>query len=240
MKEIVVLLAFLNFGSGIMAQSQEVAPGDSLPWEFRKQAFIYSSARTFNDPVVARMALYNLISENPKNVALYDSLAYLYAQYNQASSAVLVSEYVLKLRPDDLYATEIAADSYDKLGIKDRAISYYESLYLTNNDINVLYKISFLQMEFGLYEAAATSSDIIIQNESSMQNFIFFPSDDRQGQKISLHVASLRVQAMIEEFKGNDEAAKQKYLEILQLQPGFQIVQKQLYELNKASKKVEE
>ena len=83
MKKLLFTLIVCAMGFSSFGQSQEKVPGDSIPWELRKQSFIYNSARLFNDPLVARMALYNLISENPGNVALYDSLALLYFQYNQ-------------------------------------------------------------------------------------------------------------------------------------------------------------
>ena len=91
MKKIFLLLAVLSVGYA-NGQSQEIAKGDSIPWELRKQSFIYNSAKLFNDPLVARMALYNLLAENPANPALYDSLALSYLQYNQSASAALVAQ----------------------------------------------------------------------------------------------------------------------------------------------------
>ena len=105
MKKIFFVLMIISAGF-LNAQSSEIAPGDSIPWELRKQSFIYNSAKIFNDPVVARTALYSLLAENPGNVALYDSLALIYFQYNQNASAALVAQQALQINPDDQFALE--------------------------------------------------------------------------------------------------------------------------------------
>ncbi|MEM7298849.1 MAG: hypothetical protein AAF391_11355, partial [Bacteroidota bacterium] len=110
MKKILfTLIVLCGFGYFSFAQSQETAQGDTIPWELRKQAFIYNSAEMFNDPLVARIAIYNLLAENPGNLPLYDTLALSYLQYQQYASAALVAQRVLEINPDDLFAVEIAA-----------------------------------------------------------------------------------------------------------------------------------
>ncbi len=221
------------FGHMLAAQSTEMAEGDSIPWEIRKQSFIYNSANLFNDVQVAKMALYNLISENPGNPALYDSLALIYLQYNQNASAALVAQQSLRINNDNLFATEVAASAFDNLGVKDRAIPYYETLYLAKNDLNVLYKIAFLQLELKRYGEAVTSVDIIMQSEDAKSQIIVFPTEDNAGQEIPLNVAAHRIKAMVEESKGNDDEAKRLFLATLEMYPGFQVVQGQLQLLSK-------
>ena len=233
MKRIVFTLVLLTTMMTAFGQSMEKAPGDSIPWELRKQSFIFNSAKMFNDPVVARMALYNLLAENPTNSALYDSLAILYLQYNQNASATLVAQQAIQINPQDQFAMEVAAVGLDNLGAKDRALSNYEKLYLINGDVNTLYKIAFLQYELDRYTESSTSLDIIIGDPRSDASTIGFPTTDGAGQEIKLKVAAHRVKAMILEDKGETEAAKAKYLEVLGMQPGFQIVQQQLRELTK-------
>jgi tetratricopeptide (TPR) repeat protein len=233
MKKSVYTLFLVCLGLAVGAQSTEIAEGDSIPWEIRKQSFIYNSATMFNDANVAKMALYNLIAENPGNPALFDSLALIYLRYNQPASAVLVAQQSLKINPNNLFATEIAANGFDNLGVKDRAIPYYETLYLSENDLNVLYKIAFLQLETERFGEAITSIDIIMNNEESETKMIVFPTEDNQGQEVPLKVAAHRIKAMVEEAKGNEEEAKKLYLATLQMYPGFQIVQSQLQLLSK-------
>ncbi|MEQ9404099.1 MAG: hypothetical protein RIM99_10960 [Cyclobacteriaceae bacterium] len=234
MKRIVLVVVLLiAIGQIAGAQSREMAAGDSVVWELRKQSFIYNSARMFNDPQVAKMAIYNLLAENPGNAALYDSLALIYLQYGQYASSALVSQQSIRINPNNLFATEVAATSFDNLGVKDKAIPYYETLYLSNNDLSILYKISFLQMELARYGEAVTSSDIIMNNEESKELMIRFPTEDGNGQEVPLNVAAHRVKAMVEESKGNKAEAQKLYLKTLEMYPGFQIVQSQLQALNK-------
>ena len=236
MRKSVFSIILLTLGFLTLGQSTEKLEGDSIPWEFRKQSFIYSSARLFNDPQVAKMALYNLISENPSNTSLYDSLAYLYLEYGQYASAALVAKQSLQLNPDNLFASEIAGNAFENLGVKDKAIPYYESVYLAKNDLTVLYKVAFLQMEAGRNQEARTSVDIIIRNEDSGSINMIFPKEGGDVQEIPLNAAATRVVAMIEESEGNDEEAKKLYLKTLEMSPGFQIVQRQLLELTKKDK----
>ncbi len=220
----------LNLG---FSQSQEIAEGDSIPWEIRKQSFIYTTAKSFNDLDMVKSALYNLIAENPYNASLYDSLAMIYYQKAQYVSAAIVAEQATKLNPQNMFTAEIAAVSFEAVGVKEKALGYYEKLYLNNSSINTLYKMAFLQMEVGRYAESNTSLDIIIGTPEAKENMIVFPTVNQKGQNVSLEVASYRIKAMIEEEKGNTEEAKAKYLEVLKMEPNFQVVQQQLRELTK-------
>ncbi|MFK7952487.1 MAG: tetratricopeptide repeat protein [Ekhidna sp.] len=233
MKKIAILILGLAFSMLLRGQSQEMVEGDSVPWELRKQSFVYNSAKLFSDPVVARSALYQLIAENPANAALYDSLAILYLKYDNYVSATLVAQQSLMITPENEFAIEIAAAGYDNLGVKDKATVFYERLYLSNNDINTLYKISFLQFELGRYGESNTNLDIVISNPKSETEMIGFPTVDRRGQDVPLKVAAQRVKAMIIEQTESKENALKAYLDVLKMYPDFQIVQQQMTELRK-------
>ena len=234
MKRLFVGLLFAMLSIPLLAQSQEKLAGDSIPWELRKQTFIYTTAKLFNDPSVMKMSLYNLISENPSNPALYDSLALIYLDIKQFASAALVAQQSLQLNSNNLFASEIAANAFDNLGIKDRAIPHYESLYLANNDVNVLYRIAFLQMELGRHGEANTSVDIIMQNVDSDNYNIVFPKQDGDTQEVPLKVAAHRIKAMVAQSKGETEEATKLYLKTLEMHPGFEIVQQQLQAVRKS------
>lgn len=232
-KLFLVVTVLLAFSQSTFSQSTEMAEGDSIPWELRKQSFIYNSSRMFNDTQVSKMALYNLISENPSNFALYDSLSLIYLQFNQFASAALVAQRSLQLNPQNLFATEVAATSFDNLGVRDKAIPYYETLYLSNNDLNILYKISFLQLELERFGESITSVDIILNHADAEKSNIVFPTQDNAGQEVTLKVAAHRVKAMVAESQGKEDEAKQLYLKTLEMHPGFEVVQSQLQALNK-------
>lgn len=230
--QVIIFLAFLSINA--LGQSTETAKGDSIPWEFRKQAFIYNTAKQFNDPLVEKMALYNLLSENPSNAALYDSLSLIYLNFNQFASAALVAKQALKINKDNMLATEVAASSLERLGVKDQALTYYEKLSLSSPDnIGLLYKIAYLQYELKRFEQAKTSLKILEEKKGIENEKLTFPTTDRKGQFVPLKAAIMRVKAMIAEGEGKKEEANKLYMETLKLSPGFQVVQQQLKELNK-------
>ncbi len=217
----------------LQAQEEKTVPLDSLPFDIQKQAFIYTTSLRYNDPIIARMALYNLLAYNPGNTAVLDSLALSYIDARQYPSAVLASQDALRIDPKDMLATEIAAVSFESLGLKDRAISYYETMYLSNNDINVLYKIGFIQFDLKRYNEALSSADIIIGDASAAKENIIFQKNERENQEVSMVAAAYRLKAMIYEAQGSVDQAKEQYNKALELAPDFALAKMQLEELNK-------
>ncbi len=230
----VIFIAFLLIIAGMKASAQDerTVPQDSLPFDIRKQAFIYTAALKYNDPIIARMALYNLLAYNPANTAVLDSLALTYIELRQYPSAVLAAQDALKVNPNDRLATEIAAVGFESLGLKDRSISYYETLYLGNNDINVLYKIAFLQLDLQRYNEAITSTDILINDPAATTENVVFQKNERQNQQVSMLAAAYRLKAMIYEAQGNTDQAKEQYNKALEIAPDFAVAKVQLEELS--------
>ena len=226
-------IVFVGFVASAQNGTQK-AKQDSIPWELRKNAFIYGIAKNYNDPSVARMALYNLIAENPGNPALYDTLALWYYEYNQLASAALVASDAMRIDPNDLFAAEVAALSFEGLGVKNRAVENYEKMYLANNDLGTLYKIAFLQMDIKRYGEAINNVQVIIDSPKSEEQKLIFPKDDKNNtQQVPLKVAAIRLKGMIEEDRGNTSLAKDLYQKALDMQPDFVVLKQQLADLNK-------
>lgn len=226
-------IVFVGFVASAQNGTQK-AKQDSIPWELRKNAFIYGIAKNYNDPSVARMALYNLIAENPGNPALYDTLALWYYEYNQLASAALVASDAMRIDPNDLFAAEVAALSFEGLGVKNRAVENYEKMYLANNDLGTLYKIAFLQMDIKRYGEAINNVQVIIDSPKSEEQKLIFPKDDKNNtQQVPLRVAAIRLKGMIEEDRGNTSLAKDLYQKALDMQPDFVVLKQQMADLNK-------
>ena len=85
----------------VQAQEEEAVVPDSIPVELAKKIFVYNASKQFSDPIIQRMALYDLLAENPNNYSLRDSLALLYLQQQQFASAALVAQEVAQVVPDD-------------------------------------------------------------------------------------------------------------------------------------------
>ena len=231
---LIVLLGALGL-TGFAQQQQQQARtrADSLPFDLQKSAFIYTTANRYNDPIIARMALYNILAYNPGNTAILDSLALSYIDYQQWPSAVLASQDALSINPNDMLATEIAAVAYENLGLSDKALTHYESLYLGNSDVNTLYKIAFLQLNLKRYTEALTSADILLNDSQTAEQQLIFQKDQQQNQQISMVAAVHRLKGMIEADRGNVDEAKAHFSKALEIAPDFAIVRLQLDELNK-------
>jgi len=57
------------------------------------------------------------------------------------------------------------AVGYENLGVPDRALQYYESLYLLQSNPTVLYKMAFLQLALKRYRKVALA-DILIADKN--------------------------------------------------------------------------
>jgi tetratricopeptide (TPR) repeat protein len=224
---IVVLSAFVS-----TAQEKKTQVTDSIPPELAKKIFIYNASKQYNDPVVTRMAIYSLLAENPNNVQLWDSLALVYFEQQQYASAALVAQEVATAVPTDMFATEIAAICFERLGVKNKALGFYEKLYLDNTeDINTLYKMAFLQNDLKLSEEAINSTDQLLNHPKAKEIKLVFPTEDGKGQEVSMDLAALRLKGMIEASRDNKVKAKEYYNQVLKANPNFEVVKKQLDDL---------
>lgn len=225
-----ILVAALLTGFVSVAQQNQM-PADSIPFEVRKNAFIYTIAKKYNDPAVARMALYNILASTPGSPELMDTLSFFYYSYQQYASAALVAQDALKMNPNDLFAAEIAAISFENLGVKERAITYYEKIYLAENDMSVLYKICFLQYDLKRYGEALNNADILAEAKETDDMKLLFPTAAKKNQEISMRVAAIRLKGMIELDRGNTSEAKAYFQKALDMAPQFELLKQQIDEI---------
>lgn len=221
---------------GLFPFAQEQAQNriDSVPPELAKKIFIYNASKLYNDPEITKLAIYGLLAENPANYALRDSLALLYLQEQNFASAALVAQEVAELVPGDVFAAQIAATALERLGVKDRALGFYEKLSLNDSEnLNYIYKVAFLQYELERYEEAIVSAARMRDIEAASSLMLVFPTPDQQGQQVSMRLAAIRLMGMIEEGKGNKDKAREHYNAILTEMPNFEVIKQQLTELDK-------
>src|SRR5690606_35876219 len=150
--------------SAIIFQSHAQQANAQESEAYKTQVAVYQNALKFNDVSVAKNALYNMMALAPSNASLLDSLAYLYFDYQQFASSLLVSREILAKNPNNLPALEISAVSYENLGIYQQALSAYESLYLKLESPYTLYKIAMLQFDLKRHNESKTSIDILLKN----------------------------------------------------------------------------
>lgn len=229
-----IIFAILILGSlPCLTFAQENTEGDTLiPIEVQRQIFVYGASKKYNDKMMQLSTLYNLLAFNRNNSAILDSIALVYFGLQQYVSAALVSVDAVSLNSKDELAAEIAALSFEQIGATERALKYYETLYLLRNDIMILYQVSFLQYRLKRLNEAFTNVGIIIAHAKSNEVQIRFPKNDESEQEVALRTAAKRLKAMIYEEQGNVLEATKTYKDILLISPDFDLVKKQLEDLN--------
>lgn len=202
----------------------------TLP-EFQRNKQIFEMASAFNDPSVARMALYNMIAIDSKNPALIDSLALLYYEFQNFASAAIVSQEALRRSPGNALMLELSAVCYENLGLPDRALNQYETLYLKQNNPLTLYKIAFLQLQVKHFVEANTSADILLGKPELKEQMIVFPKGENDTQQVSMHAALYNLKGLAAQQQGNNEQAKAMFNKALEVAPDFEIALKNVQAL---------
>lgn len=184
---------------------------------FRK----YTVATQWGDNLVAKDALYDLIIRNPGNDSLIYSLAVLYYQDQKYTSSLLVGMELLKRNPKDPSFLEISAVSSESLGVIDRALQYYESLYLLLGYTNTLYKVAFLQYDLKRFAESMTNAEILLTKPDMETMKVTFNDTKDKPKEYPMKVAVLNLKGMLKQQLGDNVAAKKIFAEAVALAPDF-------------------
>jgi tetratricopeptide (TPR) repeat protein len=220
----VMAVAFKNVA---MAQNNEVQKTQL----YKHYQMKYVFGMKYNDSDVAKNALYSMIAMDPNDDSLKMVLCYYYFEQNQFASSLFVSADLLSRRPGNIDALRINAMSFENMGVRDKAIEAYESLYLKTNDIGVLYQVSLLQFEVARYEECKTNLDIIIKNPQAKTMKLNFAKDEKEQQEVSLEAACYNMKGMLAKQQGNKEEAKIQLQKALEVEPEFALASQNLDEL---------
>lgn len=209
----------------VQTTKAEAAPAkDSVPaldLLTRHYAMKYTLAMKWNDPEVAKDALYDLIVENQANDSIIYELAVYYYQNQKYPSSVLVSQELLKRNPKNTAALEIAAVGYESLGVPDRSLQFYESLYLLQNNPAVLYKMAFLQYRLKRFKECGTSVDILMADKTTETLKVNYNDASDKQKEYPMKVALLNLKGMLAQEEGDKVSARKYYDQALALAPDF-------------------
>jgi tetratricopeptide (TPR) repeat protein len=200
--------------------------------DYKLNLEIYQKAVRYNDVAVAKDALFKLIVLDPSDISLMDSLAYLYFENQKYISSIMVSKDILAKNPNNLGAIEISALSFQNLGLKDKALAEYESLYLKNNNISTLYQIAFLQFDLKRYTESKTSVDIILADKELDQLKVIHGTSNNNQQEIPMKASILNLKGMIDIESGNKAEAKQNFEDAIKLAPEFELAKENLKKID--------
>jgi tetratricopeptide (TPR) repeat protein len=181
----------------------------------------YATANRWNDVGVARNALYDLIIENPTNDSLIFTLGYMYFEGQQYASSLLVAQDLLARNPKSEAFLELAAVAAQELGVTDRALQHYQSLYLINNSLPTLYQIAFLQYNLKQYNESRASADIILAKPESATTKVVFNDAQGKPKEYPMKVAILNLKGLVALDSGDKAGAKKIFNEVLAAAPDF-------------------
>lgn len=200
-------------------------PVDVLTEHFARK---YATAVQWNDYDVAKDALYDLIVRNPQNDSLIFDLAVFYYQNEKAASAVLVSKELLSRNPKNVGALEISASGFETLGVLDKSLQNYESLYLLTSNTSIMYKMAFLQYRLKRYKESTASTDILLASKDIDTSKVSFNGADGKPKEFSMRVAVINLKGMIALDQGDKIAAKKMFEQALTIAPDFAIAKEGL------------
>jgi tetratricopeptide (TPR) repeat protein len=242
MKRIVIifLISGLSLAAGAQTQKQpaKAEPAKTPTTQPAKQAVSpltehfykkYITALQWSDYEVAKDALYDLIIENPANDSLIFSLAFYYYENEKFASAVLVSQQLLARNPKNIPALEISAVGYEVMGVPDRSLQNYESLYLLTNNVNTLYKMSFLQYDLKRFTECLATIDILLAKPELDALKVTFNDVENKPKEYPMKVSVLNLKGLaVQEQFGDKAAAKKLFEEALAIAPDFVMAKQNL------------
>ena len=207
---IFLLAGFLS----VNAQEQEVSA-------ISVNQRLYAFSMRYNDPAVAKQALYQQLALQPQNDSILYNLALLYFDARQYASNIMVCVDLLKLNPQNAGALEMSAISYENLGLPEKSLSAYEQLYLLNSTVDVLYKMAFMQFNLKKFNQSSTNIGILLLNPEVDELKLLFQIKDGSQKEFPMRVAILNLQGLVTKEMGDVEGAKKFFEQALAIAPDF-------------------
>ncbi len=222
------LVFVLTLGSQcVMAQDSTY-----LSNEYAKALALFDKSQKYNDAVITKQALYEILILNPNDSSALRSLAELYYNNSQFTSSALVGLDFLQRYPSNMIALEVIALSYENLRLNDKAIEYYEKLWLQSDNSNTLYQIAYLQYSLKRYDESIANLGIL-DTKLKDEDKIALSKSDGSAQEVSFKAAVFNLKGLIAVEQGKNEEAKTNFSNALKLNPDFEIAKKSLDALNK-------
>ena len=229
------LLTLLLIAAAFSLKAQDSTKVDSggksgVYWLYRNN---YNLAIKYNDFAEAKNALYSLINIEPENDSLRFNLAYLYYEAKQYPSTILVCMDVLARHPQDAPSLEMTAIAYEELGLRDKALTNYEKLFMVTDNLETLYKLTFIQYELKRYGECTVNLDILLKNPQIESKTMVFQMSELEQKEFPLKVASLNLSGMVKAANGDKEGARSDFNSALAISPDFVFATNGLAELDK-------
>ncbi len=218
MKNIIYICTFLITISAIAQTTSSV----ELEKQKLKQAFTYS------DNAVAINAMYTIIALEGPASTYKDSLAYLYFNNRKYVSCFLVTNDILKNKPNNNELLEMSAVSLESMGVLDKSIEAYSNLLEKTNNSYHAYKIAGLQLAIKKYDAALVSIKKANELPDIENMTVTFQVNKNYNQNVRLKAAIAYLQGLIELSMEKNTEAKTSFERAVVLFPEFVLAKSKL------------
>jgi len=227
-----LLMLMILFSVKLYAQDVQKNQNEKTPIYWLYDAH-YRLAMQYSDYDEAKSALYNLIILEPQNDSLLYNLAYIYFEDGKYPSTILSCKDILASNPNHEGALELSGVSFENLGLKQKALSKYEKLYMVTSSINSLYKMAFLQFDLNKIAECSVNIDMLLDNEEINTASVFFSGENNATKEFPMKVVVLNLKGLVNEQQGNKDMAKKAYEDALVISPDFELAKTNLSKLNK-------
>ena len=223
MKTLAFLLTFIISLSSVAQTVNDIT--------FEKQKL--KQALAYGDKIIAANSMYNIIALEGPQSNYKDSLAYLYFNGANYVSTFLVTNDIIKNKPNNIELLEMNAISLESMGVLEKAAEAYNNLFLKTNNNFHAYKLAGLQLALNKFNEAFVSikkADALPDN-GTLQ--VRFQVNKNYSQNVKLKPAIAYIEGVINMNLKKDAAAKQSFERAIQLFPDFVLAKSRLETLNK-------
>jgi len=200
---------------------------------------VYDLAYKYSDFVVAREALYNMISLKPERTGLKDTLTYLYYTSGDHYQVIVLGGELLVAKPDKAEILELVAVSQQNRGLLKDALESFEKLFAITKDVYHLYNIASLQYMLKRFGECSESLNTIIASTDTPGE-VTISDNSGQSQKVPLKAAAFNMRGVIALEINQQDVAKQNFQKALELFPDFALAKSNLDKTSAQDKKAPE
>jgi len=222
MKKIVYICAFILTTTAIAQTS------NSLTFEKQK----LKQALAYGDKLVAASSMFSIISLEGPQSTYKDSLAYLYFNARNYVSCFLVTNDILKNKPNNIELLEMQAVSLESMGALEKASESFKTLLtITNNNYHA-YKLAGLQLAMKKFDLAYASVKKANQLPDDGTVEITFQVNKNYNQNVKLKAAIAYLEGIIAQNLDKNNEAKLSFEAAVKIFPDFVLAKSKLETLS--------
>jgi len=196
-------------------------------------------ALSYNDKVAAASAMFSIIAMEGEQSTYKDSLAYMYFNDAKYISSFLVTNDILKNKPDNIELLEINAISIENMGALDKAVEVYSNLLSKTKNNYHAYKLASLQVATKKFVDAYKSIKGADLLEDSGTIKVNFQVNKNYNQNVDLKAAIAYLEGIILLNMNKETDAKLSFMRAVNLFPDFVLAKSKLTTLENSEKKEE-